>query len=79
MSWTCNAIFAILVSVWSGFDPDLYRQLLNVREMVRLQHQTPTREWPLIVMESQEQILVVREWPNGTITAYTMPLPASNT
>jgi hypothetical protein len=65
--------------VWSGFDPDLYRQLLNVREMVRLQHQTPTREWPLIVMESQEQILVVREWPNGTITAYTMPLPESNT
>jgi hypothetical protein len=41
---------------------------------VALQQQTPTREWPLIVEESREELLVVPEWPNGTITAYTMPV-----
>jgi len=60
--------------MWS-FDPDLWQQLERVREMVTLQHQTPTREWPLIVEESRDELLVVREWPNGSITAYTMPVP----
>jgi hypothetical protein len=61
--------------MWYGFDPELVRQLDQVREMVRLQHQSPTREWPLIVEESRAELLVVREWPNGAITAYTMPVP----
>ncbi len=43
--------------------------------MVTLQHQTPTREWPLIVEESPDELLVIREWPNGSLTAYTMPVP----
>jgi hypothetical protein len=60
--------------MWS-FDPDLWQQLERVREMVTRQHQTPTREWPLIVEESRDELLVVREWPNGSITAYTMPVP----
>lgn len=60
--------------MWS-LDPEIVRQLERLREMVTLQHQTPTREWPLIVEESREELLVVREWPNGTITAYTMPVP----
>jgi hypothetical protein len=60
--------------MWS-LDPDLLRQLKRVREMVTLQHEVPTREWPLIVEESHEELLVVREWPNGSITAYTVPLP----
>jgi hypothetical protein len=34
--------------------------------MVRLRHQTPTREWTLVVEESKEELLVVREWPNGS-------------
>ena len=59
---------------WS-FDPEIMRHFARVREMVTLQHQTPTREWPMIVEESREELLVVREWPNGTITAYTMPVP----
>jgi hypothetical protein len=63
--------------MWS-FDPDLWRQLERVREMVTLQHQTPTREWPLIVEESRDELLVVREWPNGSITAYTMPVPEAS-
>lgn len=60
--------------MWYGFDPDLFRQLDRIRELVSLRHQSPTREWPLIVMEQHEELLVVREWPNGSITAYTMPL-----
>jgi len=63
--------------MWS-FDPDLWRQFERVREMVILQHQTPTREWPLIVEESRDELLVVREWPNGSITAYTMPVPEAS-
>jgi hypothetical protein len=63
--------------MWS-LDPELHRQLKRVREMVTLQHEVPTREWPLIVEESHEELLVVREWPNGSITAYTVPLPEAS-
>jgi hypothetical protein len=73
MSWTYAQVYAIMEVMWS-LDPEIVRQLARVREMVALQHQTPTREWPLIVEESREELLVVREWPNGTITAYTMPV-----
>jgi len=27
------------------------------------------------VAETRDELLVVREWPNGSITAYTMPNP----
>jgi hypothetical protein len=57
--------------MWSGFDPELLRQLDNIREMVVLRHQTPTKEWPLIFMDEWDSLLVVRQWPNGAITAYT--------
>jgi hypothetical protein len=63
--------------MWS-MDPEIWRQLERVKEMVVLQHQTPTREWPLIVEESRDELLVVREWPNGAITAYTMPIPEAS-
>jgi hypothetical protein len=63
--------------MWS-MDPEIWRQLERVKEMVVLQHQTPTREWPLIVEESRDELLVVREWPNGSITAYTMPIPEAS-
>lgn len=56
--------------MWSGFDPELRRQLDNIRQMVALRYQTPTREWPLIVVEQHDMLLVVREWPDGSITAY---------
>jgi hypothetical protein len=56
--------------MWSGFDPELRKQLDNIREMVSLRHQTPVKEWPLIFVEEHDALLVVREWPGGKITAY---------
>jgi hypothetical protein len=56
--------------MWPGLDPELQRQLHTIREMVRRSHQTPTREWPLIFLEDYDVLLVVREWPDGAITAY---------
>jgi hypothetical protein len=56
--------------MWSGFDPELRRQFENIRQMVKLTHQTPTREWPLIFLDEHDSLLVVREWPDGSVTAY---------
>ena len=58
--------------MWPGFDSNLQRELANIRQMVALRHQSPTREWPLVFMEEHRQLLVVREWPDGSVTAYTM-------
>ena len=58
--------------MWFALDPELRRQLDNIRQMVGLQHQTPTREWPLIFIDQHDLLLVVREWPDGSITAYTI-------
>ena len=54
-----------------GMDPDIWKQFENIREMVRLTHQTPTKEWPLIFVDEFDELLVVREWPGGNLTAYT--------
>jgi hypothetical protein len=40
--------------------------------MVALQQQTPTREWPLLYIEEHDALLVVREWPDGSVTSYTL-------
>ena len=56
--------------MWSGFDPELRRQFEHIRLMVKLSHQTPTREWPLVFLDEHDSLLVVREWPDGSITAY---------
>jgi hypothetical protein len=56
--------------MWFDLDPELRRQLEHVRRMVSLQRQTPTREWPLLSVDEHEALLVIREWPDGTITAY---------
>jgi hypothetical protein len=53
-----------------GLDPKLRRQLNVIREMISLQHQTPTREWPLIFVKENDALLVVREWPDGALTSY---------
>jgi hypothetical protein len=58
--------------MWTGFDPEFRRRLENIRRMAALRRQTPTREWPLVVVDSHDALLVVREWPDGSITAYTM-------
>jgi hypothetical protein len=46
--------------MWFGLDPELRRQLDTIRQMVGLQHQTPTREWPMISIEDDQALLVVR-------------------
>jgi hypothetical protein len=58
--------------MWPGLDPQLWRELDNIRRMVALRHQTPTREWPLVFIAELDVVFVVREWPGGEITAYTM-------
>ena len=59
--------------MWIGFDPELRRQLDHVRRMVALRSLTPTKEWPLIVVDEHEALCVVREWPNGELTSYLAP------
>ena len=56
--------------MWSGIDPELWKQLSNVRTMVSLRYQVPTKEWPLVFVEEHDELLVVREWPDGTVTVY---------
>ena len=53
-------------AMWSGIDPELWKQLSNVRTMVSLRYQVPTKEWPLVFVEEHDELLVVREWPDGT-------------
>ena len=59
-------------AMWSGFDADLRQQWAAIREMVALQHRTPTREWPLTYVQEHDALLVIREWPNGSLTSYLM-------
>ena len=56
--------------MWSGFDPEIRHQLETIRQMTRRSHQTPTQEWPLIFVDQYDALLVVREWPDGSLTAY---------
>ena len=57
--------------MWEGFDAETKRQLASIQEMTVLRSQTPTHEWSLVFVEEHKVLLVVREWPNGTLTAYT--------
>jgi len=56
--------------MWNGFDPELRRELEGIRAMVARRYQTPTKEWPLIFVEEEDVLFVMREWPDGAITAY---------
>ena len=58
--------------MWPGFDPSIARDLATIRDMVSRQQQTPTKEWPLVQIAEHGVLLVVREWPDGSITAYTI-------
>jgi len=61
--------------MWPGFDPSIMRDLATIREMVSRQHQTPTKEWPLVHVDEHGVLFVVREWPDGSVTAYTIDAP----
>jgi hypothetical protein len=52
------------------FDPELQKQLALIKDLTNRRQQTPTKEWPLIFVEEHDATLVVREWPDGEITAY---------
>ena len=56
--------------MWPGLDPEFVRQLAVVKQLVTLKYQSPTREWPLVFVEEHDELLVVREWPDGSMTAY---------
>ena len=56
--------------MWNGFDPELWRELEGIRAMVARRYQTPKKEWPLIFVEEEDVLFVMREWPDGAITAY---------
>ena len=58
--------------MWPGFDPSTMRDLATIREMVSRQHQTPNKEWPLVHVDEHAVLFVLREWPDGTVTAYTI-------
>ena len=58
--------------MWPGFDPSMMRDLAAIRDMVSRQHQTPTKEWPLVHVDEYRVLLVLREWPDGSVTAYTI-------
>jgi hypothetical protein len=60
--------------MWPGFDPKMVRELETIRQLVRLTHQTPVREWPLAAIPEHDALFVIREWPDGSITAYTMAI-----
>ncbi len=59
--------------MWRAFDPELRQQLDGLRRMVARQYLTPTKEWPLLFVPEHDVLFVVREWPNGEITAYAIP------
>jgi hypothetical protein len=54
----------------NGLDPELQRKLATIKELAALQHQTPTKEWPLVFVEEHGSVLVLREWPGGGLTAF---------
>ena len=56
--------------MWPGFDSQMLRDLATIREMVTRQQRTPTKEWPLVYVTEHNALLVVREWPDGSLTAY---------
>ncbi|HEX2443563.1 MAG TPA: hypothetical protein VHJ77_06420 [Vicinamibacterales bacterium] len=47
--------------------------------MVTRTHETPTNEWPLVFVAEHDALLVVREWPDGDLTAYTTSATRSET
>ena len=54
--------------MWQGFDPEIRQKLSLLKHLTVLGRQAPVREWPLFV--DGNTLLVVREWPDGEVTAY---------
>jgi hypothetical protein len=58
--------------MWDPVNIQLWRDFETFRSLVALRHQTPTREWPLVYVAEYETLLVLREWPDGSVTAYAV-------
>jgi hypothetical protein len=58
--------------MWHDLNPNSWPELVNLRASLARRRQTPTREWPLHFVEEHDALLVVREWPDGSVTAYTV-------
>jgi hypothetical protein len=54
--------------MWDGFDPEVRRQLALIKQLTVRRHQTPVKEWPMVV--DGNTLVIVREWPDGEVTAY---------
>jgi hypothetical protein len=67
----CLRLYLYHEGMWHGFGHDITQQLAIIKQLTALRHQTPTKEWPLVVIEESGELLVVREWPDGQVTAYT--------
>jgi hypothetical protein len=65
--------------MWSGFDPEFVRQLGVIRQMVSHRYQSPSSEWPVIFLDDRDELLVVRQWPDGSLTAYLQARSPSQT
>jgi hypothetical protein len=57
--------------MWDGLNPNSWPELVTLRARLALRRQTPTKEWPLLYVEEHHTLLIVREWPDGSVTAYT--------
>ncbi len=57
--------------MWHGFDPAIVRGLQTIRDMVSRQRQVPTKEWPLVYVNEYDVLLVVRAWPDGSVSRPT--------
>jgi hypothetical protein len=57
--------------MWYGFDPEILQQLAAIKGQTRRLHSAPVNEWPVHFKEDNV-VLVVREWPNGELTAFVM-------
>ena len=57
--------------MWYGFDPEIMRQLAALKDQTRRRHSEPVNVWPLVFKEDN-LVLVVREWPDGELTAFVL-------
>ena len=58
--------------MWYGLDPETRRTLAWIKQATKRRHQTPTGEWPVVFIEEHDAMLVIRQWPDGELTAFLM-------
>jgi hypothetical protein len=56
--------------MWPGFDPEFVRQLGVIRQMVTLRYPVADARMAAGFREDRDELLVEREWPDGSLTSY---------